>query len=343
MDKRVLNLVVLSLVLAGFVVLINLTPSTGAQKGLRKLDFNRDSGTLTLQAQGVSLVTILNQLQEKHRIEVVIPNLTDQTVNANLTNVALPEALKQILPYGTRFHFIVRDAELRLSANTGNKKPGYVRPKPRNQPTKDKTRPLPNALRTRIKVEPDRVAAIQTAGERGTKEKPRERVEEGKGPKQSLPRRAETERYARLNLSITRDGKVQIIRFLEVPGKLVLPTTISGELVYVALVGGQVVAVGSVQDPLGIRSYQKDDDARHSMEQQDTGTFLISLPKRFLNRSVLSRAVIAFYYLDDTVPRTISLTPANFSKVRRYLKPTDEIRGKELLEAIRKRYEGRQG
>ncbi|MDQ3175370.1 MAG: hypothetical protein M3Q91_16950 [Acidobacteriota bacterium] len=342
MNKRVLSFVALTLVLGGALVLITLSPSTGAQTGLRNLDFNRESGTLTLRADSVSLVAILNQLKEKHGIEVVVPNLIDQKVKANLTNVALPEALKQILPYGTRFHLIVRDAELRLPANTGHKKPGHVQPKPGNVPTKDKTRPLPDALRTRIKVEPEKVKKTQTTGERGTKMKPTERVDEGKGPKQSLPPRAETKRYVRLNLSITRDGKVKIIRFLEVTGKLVLPTMISGELVYAAFVGGQVVAVGSVQDPLGVRSYQKDEYG-HSAEQQDTGTFLISLPERFLNRSVLSRAVIGFYYLDEAAPRTIPLTPENFSKLRQYLKPTAEIRGKELLEAVNKRYEGRQG
>ena len=342
MVKRVLNFVALILVFAGSLVLLTLTPLTGAQRGLRKLDFNRDSGTLTLQAEGVSLVALLNQLKEKHRIEVVVPNLTDQMVSANLTNVALPEALKQILPYGTRYHFIVRDTELKLPANTGNKKPGHVELKPRNVPTKDKTRPLPDALRTRIKVEPEKVRTIQTAGERGTKEKPTERVDEAKGPKQSLPRRPETERYARLNLSITRAGRVQIIRFLEVPGRLVLPAKISGELLYAAFVGNQVIAVGTVQDPLGIRSYQKDDSG-HSAEQQEIGTFLISLPQRFLDRNVLSRTAIRFFYLDDTAPRTIPLTPENFAKLRRYLKPTGEIRGKELLEALSKRYEGRQG
>lgn len=342
MDKRVFNFVAVILVFAGSLVLLTLTPLTGAQRGLRKLDFNRDSGTLTLQAEGVSLVAILNQLKEKHRIEVVVPNLTDRVVNANLTNVALADALKQILPYGTRFHVIARDVELRLPANTGNKKPGHVQPKPRNVPTKDKTRPLPDSLRTRVKVEPEKVRTIQTAGERGTKQKPTERVDEGKGPKQSLPRRAETERYARLNLSITRNGRVQIIRFLEVPGRLVLPTTISGELLYAASVGGQVIAIGTVQDPLGIRSYLKDQSG-HSAEQQETGTFLISLPDRFLNRGVLSRAVISFFYLDGGTPRTIPLTPENFSRLRKYLKPTAEIRGKELLEALSKHYEGRQG
>jgi hypothetical protein len=342
MDKRLLTLLVTSLVLAGTLLLINLAPSTGAQGRLRQLDFNRDSGTLTLRAEDVSLVAILKQLKEKEGIEVVVPNLTDRKVSANVTNASLPEVLRQILPYGTRFHFTVREAELRLPAHTGNKKPGYVQPKPRNVPTKDKTRPLPDALRTQVKVEPEKVATIQTAGERGTKEKPTERVEVGKGPKQSRAPKAETDRYARLNLSITRAGKVQIVRFLEVPGTLILPTRISGELLYAAFVGNQVIAVGTVQDPLGIRSYQKDDYG-HSAEQQDTGTFVISLPERFLNRGVLSRAVVRFYYLNEAAPRTIPLTPENFSKLREYLKAAGEVRGKELLEAFGRRYEGRQG
>ncbi|HEV8587445.1 MAG TPA: hypothetical protein VGQ72_01105 [Pyrinomonadaceae bacterium] len=312
-------------------------PATGAQlKGIRKLDFDRSSGTVTLQAEEASLTAILSQLRDRHKIEVVVPNLTDRPVTVDIVKAPLPEVLRRILPYGSRFHFVIGEGDISLAGNSGQKKPGRAEVKPRGFPTKDKTPPSANA--GPAKLAPERVVLSQTNGARGTKLAPQDSRPETKIKEPRKPV-ADAHSYARLNLLIKRQGGIEIVRFMEVEGTYNPPTTINGEFIYAAFVGGQVVFVGSIQDPLGVRSYLQ--DYGHSAEQADSGTFVISLPERFLNRTTLNQSVIRFFYLAETAPRTELLTPQTFPKLRQYLKPAGEIGPRELIAAFGRRYERR--
>jgi hypothetical protein len=82
-------------------------------------------------------------------------------------------------------------------------------------------------------------------------------------------------------------------------------------------------------------------DYGHSVEQADSGTFVISLPERFLKRATLNQTVIRFFYLSETAPRTEPLTPETFPKLRQYLKPAGEIGPRQLIAAFGQRYERR--
>ena len=337
MSRRSTYAVSAGLILAAALSIFgNQLAAPGAQvKGLRRLDFDRANGALTVQAEGASLSEILRQLKQQHRVEVVAPGMVERAVTLNVTNAPLPDVLRRLLPYGTRFHFIVGDADFRLPASTGDKKPGRVEPKPRDLPTKDKTRPTPIDPSAPGKLPPEKVRPGKTDGERGAKPSPKD-VRPPEGPKRPRTPEPERGRYARLNLLMRRGGGVEVVRFLRLEGTLIEPTLISGELAYAAFVGGRVVAVGTVQDPLGVRSYRE--DYGHSADQAETGAFVISLPERFLDRGTLGQTVVRFFYLSESAPRDQPLTPQTFEKFRQYLKPAGEVGARALLKAFDARY-----
>jgi len=108
----------LYIVLLGLIIACGLdlsctrpTPPIEQEKGITKLDFDRTTGNLTLKANEASLFMILQQLNEKHQIDVTVPDLTaDQVVTANIVNAPLNDALTQFLPPESRFYFTVKEA-----------------------------------------------------------------------------------------------------------------------------------------------------------------------------------------------------------------------------------------
>ena len=135
--------------------------------------------------------------------------------------------------------------------------------------------------------------------------------------------------YARVVLRITSEG-VTVEGFLELEGSLVQSTTVSGELIYVAAVNGEPVAVGSMQDPLGLRSYLEDGSG-HSAGSAKEAFFLISLPEEFLSQTTLERTTIVFYYLEPVGPIPSVLSPETFSRFEPHLTPIARIGGDEII------------
>jgi hypothetical protein len=342
MSRRFVYGVALSLTLVAALVLINSRLQTsGAQdRGLRRLDFDPATGNLSIEADGVPLSTILGQLRAKHRIEVAVPDMTEQSITVKV-DAPLAEALARLLPGGTRFHFTAEGRELKMSGQTGDKKYGRPEPKDGRLTTKEQAPPLA-ADQIRVgKPAPDKVKAVRTDGRRGTKGFPTKvEIPPGVGPKKPLPTQGERDRYARLMLSINQRGDVRVLQYLEVRGTLIQPTTIDGDLVYVVSADDKVLAVGSVTDPLVVHSYLKDDKG-HSNGRAESGDFVISLPEMFLDARTLGRTTISFYFLSPTESLPDALTPQTFEKFKEYLKPAGRVGGRELLAAYAKRNERR--
>jgi hypothetical protein len=334
MSKLSVSAAAAILLIAAILFLIHGSmPANGTQTvQIRRVEFDKKSGNLTMQVDGVRLSELLRLLREKHGVDVVVPNLVDQKVTANILNTPLPEALKRLLPADSRFHFTTRDVEAEWAAATGPKKVGNaLSTKPKDLPKKDDgSAPPPSGPR---KLPPDQVRPGQSSV-RGSK-KPAEASWVEAPAKKERGAFREVGRYARLNLEITSAGIVQVVRFMEVGGTLRPIEAIGGEFVYAILVEGRVTAVGSMQDPLGQRSYLP--ESGHSEETMKSGSFLISLPERFLSEAVLNRTAIEFFYLSNSAPRTMPLTPEKFSSFKPYLKPISKIAGRELIAAYRRR------
>jgi hypothetical protein len=203
--------------------------------------------------------------------------------------------------------------------------------------TKEQASPLaPNQIKV-AKPAPEKVAPGRTTNGNGGAKVAPTRVEiSGVGSKKPRRQPRERNRYARLNLSINRAGEVRVVRYMEVPGTLIQPTTIDGDLIYAVFADDKVVAVGSVTDPLEVHSYLQDDKG-HSNERAESGTFLISLPEMFLNARTLGRTTVSFYFLSPTESLPEALTPETFISFKSYLKPTGQVGSRELAAAYARR------
>jgi hypothetical protein len=314
-------------------------PGAGQVPGLRRLDFDRATGRLSLQAERASLLGVLRQLKERHQIEVTVPRLADAPVTADIRDTPLRDALRQFLPADSRFYFSVKDLDLEFAGRGGDRGEKSHAQKRADLPAKGRVEAaaLPAA---RLKPRREEVRPAESTG-RGGKAIPRPEAQPpaGRAAKVRREQPGRGERYARLNLFMDGGGVRRVERFLVVEGKLVEPRTVDGQLVFAAFVGNDVVAVGSVQDPLARRSYQK--GRGHSYARRGSGTFVVSLPGRFLDENVLRQTTVRFFLLSaaGTYPQT--LTPETFPRFREFLQPAGEIGGDQLLEAFyRARREG---
>lgn len=311
-------------------------PVVSARQGEWMLAVDPSTGVMTLNANEASLLGILSELKEKYRVDVIVPNLTEQTVTADIQNVPLANALATFLPSDSRFHFSA-EVEVAIRPRLGDKEPRKdLEPKDPDLLTKDRTVPLPEELKTIVKVLPDEVRAIETTGEKGTKILPEEILEvplvkEPKKPRELPP---EEGRYGRLLFGIDSEG-VRVIGFLELEGSLLESATVDGEFVHVVLVDDKPRAVGSMQDPLGVRSYRE--DIGHSLVNEKEGTFLISLPEQFLSATILERTTILFFYLEPVGPIPLQLTPDTFPRFQEHLREIGRIEGVEVLKAFAER------
>lgn len=341
MNRRLVHLAALSLTLvtACFLIGSSLQTTTAQEKGLRRLEFDPSTGHLSLDAEGASVSAILRQLKVKHGVEVTVPNMAEQEVTVKV-DAPLSEALARLLPAGTRFHFVAAGGELKLRGQTGEKKTGHTPPKDGRLTTKDQPPTRPAGQPTRVKPAPNKVRPLQTDGRPGTKGFPTEAEVPGTGAKKLLPPTRERVGYARLNLSITRAGEVRVLRYMEVRGALVQPTTVDGDLIYTVSADGKVVAVGSVTDPLAVHSYLPDEQG-HSNDRAESGTFLISLPESFLDPQKLSRTTLSFYSLSASESLPAVLTPQTFAGFKEYLKHVGKVDGQTLMAAYAKRYQRR--
>ena len=309
------------------------TPSPG--KGILELSFDHETGELTLRSNEASLFEILNQLDQQHQIEVIVPNLLeDQKVTVAIKQTPLASALAQFLPANSRFHFRIRELDTVISGQEGTKKRGQdYKPKPDDLPIKDQAPPLPDDQRTKMKVPPEESNPGDIKpGRPGFKSEPKDSLTTpGQGPKQPRVLAPSDSAYARLNVYMQQDSVV-LVKFLEVTGEFTSSTTVDGTLIHATIIDNQVIAVGSQQDPLGVRSYLEDNTG-HSARRVKDAYFTISLPSALLDRERLGKMVIKFYLLSETGDYPQELTPQTFQRFDNYLKPIGEIRGGELLKA----------
>lgn len=332
----IISLVLVCVILVGYAVL-RPTPSplpspiVTAQPAF-ELEIDPVTGHMTLRARDASLGEILFSLKDKYQIEVIVPYLTEQTVTARFQDIPLPDALAMILPKDSRFHFRTGDLEIPIPGITEAEKEGRGRePKQPALPTKGKTIPLPEDQKIHIKLPPEKFEPTQTTGEAGTKLPPSEgEIPSGEGPKKAEKPVPEEARYARLRLYIDQSG-IRVEHFFEIEGSLIESTTVDGDFFYVALVGSQPVAVGSMQDPLVVRSYRK--DFSHSETRAEKATFLISLPATFLDNKTLAETNILFFYLEPVGEIPQMLTPKTFPEFKEHLRQVGVVSSKELLAA----------
>lgn len=294
------------------------------------------TGYISIQAKKASLFEIIRELKEKHQIEVILPNVSeDRIISVDIVDKPLHEGLAALIPKDLKYRFSTKDIETVIPGSAGDKKAPVTQiRKSKNLPVKDKTTPLSPQQKIIVKSKP--VASMTekyTEGERGTKIHPsRSKGGIGKGgkiPKKSVP---DGYRYARLNLFIDADNNIRIEQILEIEGRLIESETYNGRFLYAAYVDNKIVAAGSMQDPLLVRSLGEQPGRLTTRAKK--GYFSISLPDVFLDKSKLAQGKVDFYLLKDDAGMPEEITPKTFLKIKRRLETTTSIGSEELLKSF---------
>jgi len=315
-------------------IVVDLPDETKSRQGKWTLDVDPKTGTMTLHAKDASLLGILGELNTKFQIDVIVSNLADIRVTVDIDSVPLDEGLAALIPAESRFHFRVEDADIAIKMpKLGDQISARQRERARTDlpSMDDRTRPVSDDLRTEVMLPPEDVRERQTDGGRLAKVHP-EKILEGSldwDAIQANARLPEEGGYARIVLYITSEG-VTVEGFLELEGSLVQSTTVKGELIYMVVLDGKPVAVGSMQDPLEVHTAEGEGH-EHELEKEKEALFLISLPEEFLSQSTLERTTIAFYYLEPVGPIPSVLTPETFNRFEPHLRPIARIGGDEII------------
>jgi hypothetical protein len=289
------------------------------------------SGNVTLNARNVPLSTILAGLAAEGT-EVIVPELADRPVTISVQNRPLAAVLRQILPAGTRYWIRGRQDDRAVAGSTGDK-PGRVTQRPANLPKKDGNVTLPPIDPAGTRKPPAEERLPRPRRVAGMKEPPAIRDgDERPGPK--IARKTETQgRYVRIRLTMTKE-KVLFEEGLVLESELIPDRRLLGTFVWALESQGQILAVGSFQDPLELHSYFPDPREPHAVLEAASGEFHISLPSSVLDGDRLAGSRLVIYRV-LAEPPTQELTPETFPKFAGVLREQYTVSGAELYRALR--------
>jgi hypothetical protein len=153
----------------------------------------------------------------------------------------------------------------------------------------------------------------------------------GEGPKKESGISLPEQPYGRVQFVITKD-RISPQTFQVLPGPLIPSDTIDGELIYVATIDNQPVAVGSFRDPLVAVALPFEKGQDYLAIPQAEGQFAISLPAELLQPELLRASLITFYRLDPAIPFDTPLTVATVDSIQKRSEPIASVEGSALYE-----------
>ncbi len=314
-------------------IVVDSPDETKSGQGEWELDVDLETGSMTLLANGASLLGILKELNTEYQIDVIVSKLADIRVTVDIDSVPLDEGLATIIPTDSRFHFRVEDEDIAIKMpKLGDQISARQRGREQSDlPSMDDgTRPSSDKLKTEVMPSPDKFEERKIERSRTSVFQPDDplKVSMDLEAIQANSLLSEEGSYARVVLHITSEV-VTPTGFLEVEGSLVQSTNVKGELIYVASVNGVPVAVGSQQDPLALHTAGEGHE--HVYEKLEEGIFLISLPEEFLSQITLERTTIIFYYLEPVGPIPSVLSTDTISYFKPHLKAISRVGGDEII------------
>lgn len=290
-------------------------------------------GMITLRARDAPLTAILELLQERMAIRVLVPDVADRRVSIAVTSEPLNVVLQRLLPPGKAYFVVTEQEELALPGSTGDKKgrraglkanlprkgglglPSPAPAAPRKGPTEAAEPPTRDGLRD-AKLPP----TVKETEERPGRKIPKA-AEEAKG------------RYGRLRFRLSEEGiRLEEAQLLE--GDYAPDETLLGDYLYAVEAQGRVLAVGSFQDPLVLHAHFPDPGKPHEVSRAKSGEFSLSLPGRALDRDVLLDARLVIYLLVGTPP-TLELSPQTFPRFAKVIRQVHVLAGQEIVRSLK--------
>jgi hypothetical protein len=294
---------------------------------------------VTIVADKVSRAQLLDELRRKHQIEVRLHDVPDQEISVRLIDVPLLEAIATLVPADSRYAIRFGERELEIPApGVGQEKRGEPEIRGADLPTKDRTRPLPEEMRTDIKVAvqdwrpppPREGRELKPMAEQVTDVAP------GKGPKRPL-QIASAEVTPHLSFIIRAPSQIELLDVALVPGGFTDNPVVTGPFLFVLRgPAGEFLYFGALPDPLEMHSYQT--DGTHAAARAEEGLFGIWLPSELASPERLARLSLEFYDA-RRVELPATLDQETIRALVDAAQPLGRISGENLSQAIERSIE----
>ena len=301
------------------------------------ISVNDDLSKVTIIANDVSRFHILEYLRKQHQIEIRPHDLADEAISVQIKEVPLKIAVARLLPKGTRYVLRLGDREVTVPAQPPQKaktKKGKPESKPEGLPTKDKSRPLPDDQRVKIKIKPENWR--EPAPRVGKNLKPVAanitEIPQGKGAK--VPKKTVTaQRIGRLDFVITAPDRIRLVKAAMVEGGLRISRIVRGPYLFALRdANGDILHFGSFPDPLELHNYR--DDGTHGFGRAEEGSFGIWIPGDLFSEERLASLTLEFYDARQVALPPI-LSKESVIKLLREAKKMAPLEGKTLYESFK--------
>jgi hypothetical protein len=298
-------------------------PSTApGQTSPLQILVNETRDTVTVIGSRVPRSVILRELRTKYGIDIRPMGLADATISPRIVSAPLVDAIRQLLPAGTRYGLRV---EGELSDIRGKSGPKVGPPDNRPGLPRKRTRgvgvPAPGQVRKRSPMDTARPSqATQNVKPRAATVAS---VPASSGPKVQVTRSL-PDSSIRLTFEVrsTLDS-IRLVRVQLVEGRVPVSRVVQGPLLFaIRGTNGRLIHFGALLDPLEQHGHQPEGphDARRARE----GTFALWLPREAIRAT--DAAPFRVEFLDARqVTLPIVLDQAAFERAARQARPAARI------------------
>lgn len=327
--------------LAAAVATASVSAQQRTEVAAPKVEFDAKAGALTVRAKGQLVSALLRTLQQDHGVRVTVVGLQDRAIDVDFANAPLPDALSAMLGAGESYQLDLGEHDVDVPAPRAPLAATAKRSDPADA-TAGRPRMEDGApVRTDLPVRSDTVSASRSA--RGRFMAPAATIfanpvieANESHDANAAPQEFVEGRHACLVLQVRRDRTVLVDRIVEQPGPAVQGKTVVGEWLYEVRVGDDVIAVGSMLDPLVMAPVcserPNDPRRRFRMAGPDSARVVLLVDERLLDPAVRARTTVRFHELRDGSELPAELTPATFAAFRSKSVQLTEVGAEALLQ-----------
>lgn len=297
--------------------------------------FDGKTAALSVQAHGQPLSQLLDVLHRDHGVRVTVPGLRDRKLTIAFTGQPLVPALTALLGDDQPFQLDLGSHDVELPA------PVATRPMPLQPENVQRPRmELGSGVRAELPVRPEAGTIAPVAAPGGRPLMPAGHLIpgnpiEGDGPALDPQQDAEAVQHACLQLLVRKDGSVVFERAFAADGPAVPTPTLVGDWIWELQVGGQVLAVGSLRDPLAIQPIcadrPLDPRRRPVLERLDEARIVLAADAQLLDPAIRGRATLRLLEVRDGLGLPTEFSLDTFAAFAGKARPLATLTGESLV------------
>ncbi|MBK8096507.1 MAG: hypothetical protein IPK26_05330 [Planctomycetes bacterium] len=297
--------------------------------------FDQKTAALSVQAQGQPLSQLLDVLHRDHGVRVTVPGLRDRKLSIAFTGQPLVPALTALLGDDQPFQLDLGSHDIELPA------PVATQPMPRQPESAQLPRmEQGSGVRADLPVRPEATAVVAVPPPGGRPLMPAGHLIpgnpiEGDGPALDPQQDGEAKEHACLQLLVQKDGTVAFERAFAADGPVVSTPTLVGDWIWELQVGGQVLAVGSLRDPLAIQPIcadrPLDPRRRPVLTSLNEARIVLAADAQLLDPAVRGRATLRLLHVQDGLGLPTEFSLDTFAAFAGKARPLATLTGETLV------------